>query len=213
MARPPQFDDDFRQNFLDLLLWRRDVRRFRDDKVDENLINELLRQACLAPSVGNSQPWRFVKVFSQARRDAIKQNFLSCNQAALQDHSGSDAALYVRLKLNGLDQAPVHIAVFSENAPKEGKGLGRKTMPEALQYSTVAAINTLWLAARAHGLGLGWLSILEPDAVSDILEAPSSWRFVAYLCLGYPVEEHLDQELARHGWQEKLNFERFVFQK
>jgi len=74
-------------------------------------------------------------------------------------------------------------------------------MPETLHYSTVAAIQVLWLAARAHGLGVGWVSILDPVEVVKALEVPSTWSLVAYLCVGYPEEEHLDPELERHGWQ------------
>ena len=86
----------------------------------------------------------------------------------------------------------------------QGHGLGRQTMPETIRYSVVAAIQTLWLASRAEGLGLGWVSILDPEALRSILELPDSWSFVAYLCLGWPQEEHDDPELERHGWQGRI---------
>ena len=78
-------------------------------------------------------------------------------------------------------------------------------MPETLSYSVVAAVNTLWLAARAHGVGMGWLSIVRPERIKAILEVPPSWTLIAYLCMGYPEEEHLDPELDRHGWQKRID--------
>ena len=164
-------------------------------------MDRLLDLAALAPSVANSQPWRFVRVGTPGRRAEIKANFAACNARALAGYAGEQAALYARLKLEGLEEAPVHLAVFADEATAAGAGLGQQTMPETLRYSAVLAVHTLWLAARARGLGVGWLSILDPAAVARTLEVPEAWRLVAYLCLGWPVEEHLDPELERHGWQ------------
>lgn len=197
----PSFDAAFRQSLTDLLAWRRDVRRFRGDPVEPELIERLLDLACLAPSVGNSQPWRFVSVESPDCRASIRANFETCNARALAGYAGERAALYAGLKLSGLNEAPVQLAVFADEATEAGAGLGRQTMPETLRYSAVLAVHTLWLAARAHGLGVGWVSILDPAAVARSVSAPGDWSLVAYLCLGYPVEEHADPELERHGWQ------------
>jgi 5,6-dimethylbenzimidazole synthase len=200
---PPSFDASFRRALVDLFAWRRDVRRFRGDPVDPALFEELLDLACLAPSVGNSQPWRFVTVEEPGRRARIRANFEDCNAQALGGYSGSKAELYARLKLEGFDQAPLHLAVFADAATPAGAALGRQTMPETLRYSVVLAVHTLWLAARAHGLGVGWVSILDPAVVAEVLETPPGWTLVAYLCIGYPVEEHLDPELERQGWQSR----------
>lgn len=201
---PPAFDGAFQGRLHDLFRWRRDVRRFKTDPVPATLIEELVATAALAPSVGNSQPWRFVSVESAARRDAVIANFTACNAAALNSYEGERAALYASLKLAGLREAPVHLAVFCDHATEAGAGLGRKTMPEALDYSVVAAIHTLWLAARAQGLGVGWVSIIDPRAVAETLEAAPDWKLVAYLCVGFPQEEHLDPELERRHWQAHL---------
>ncbi len=203
----PQFDATFRARLVDLFRWRRDVRRFRPDPVDPELVRELLALADLAPSVGNAQPWRFVLVEDHDRRRRVREHFLEVNARALARYQGERAALYARLKLEGLDRAPVQIAVFCDEATRQGHGLGRPTMPETLGWSVVLAIGQLWLAARAHGLGLGWVSILEPEAVGRILEVPATWRFVAWLCLGHPQEEHLDPELERAGWQARTPLE------
>ncbi|RCK05398.1 cob(II)yrinic acid a,c-diamide reductase [Thalassospira xianhensis MCCC 1A02616] len=202
---PPVFDRAFQKQFIDLLLWRRDVRRFRTDPIPRDDIDGLIREACLAPSVGNCQPWRFVKVNDPDRRKAIRDSFERANQQALNDYHGERARLYASLKLQGMDQAPVQLAVFADEETEAGMGLGRKTMPEMLDYSAVAAVQLLWLAARVKGIGVGWVSILEPETVLKTLEVPSHWRLIAYLCIGYPEEDHVVPELVREGWQDRIN--------
>ncbi len=204
-AIAPVFDRAFQRQFIDLLLWRRDVRRFRSDPIPPEDLDELIRDACLAPSVGNCQPWRFVKVNSPDRRRAIHDSFERANRDALGDYCGERAKLYASLKLQGLDQAPVQLAVFADEDTEAGMGLGRKTMPEMLDYSAVAAVQMLWLAARVKGIGVGWVSILEPDVVREALEVPVQWRLIAYLCIGYPEEDDVIPELVRAGWQERLD--------
>ena len=200
---PPRFDAAFRRQLEELFRWRRDVRRFRTDALEEGLVDRLIALALLAPSVGNSQPWRFVKVDDNERRLLVRHNFEACNSKALSAYYGEQAALYARLKLSGLERAPSQLAVFVDPATHLGHGLGRRTMPETLTWSVVGAVHALWLAARAHGVGLGWVSILEPGRVREILVVPETWALVAYLCLGYPEEEHLDPELERAGWQRR----------
>lgn len=209
----PDFDSSFRAGFEALLRWRRDVRRFRSEPVAPEETEALLSLADLAPSVGNSQPWRFVLVEKPDKRNAIQANFERANDEALGGYSGEHAALYASLKLAGLKQAPVHIAVFCEPDPYQGGGLGRQTMPETLCYSAVGAIHTLWLAARARGLGLGWVSILDPAPLNATLNVPADWHFLAYLCLGYPEEQHEDPELERAGWQARTALQDRVFRR
>lgn len=206
-----QFDAAFREAFRDLILWRRDVRRFRRDPIDPVLIHSLLELASHAPSVGHCQPWRFVLVESAERREAVRSNFVRANAKALETYDDEQRARYAKLKLEGLEDAPVHLAVFADEATEAGSGLGRQTMPQTLRYSVVAAVQTLWLAARAEGLGLGWISILEPETLCRVLDVPESWTLIAYLCIGRPVEEHLDPELERHHWQERLDAQRLIF--
>jgi len=200
---PPQFDPAFRAQFAELVRWRRDVRRFRSASVPPELVAQLLELASHAPSVGLSQPWRFVLVETPERRGAIRDNFARANKAALDGYQGERQARYARLKLEGLSQAPVHLAVCADEATAQGAGLGRQTMPETIRYSVVAAIQTLWLAARAEGLGVGWVSILDPAEIKRTLDLPADWSFIAYLCLGWPEEEHADPELERHGWEQR----------
>lgn len=199
----PIFDAAFRDRLVELFRWRRDVRHFRPDPVSPALIDRLLETACLAPSVGLSQPWRFVLVDEAERRAAIRTNFRSANAAALAAQADAQAAHYARLKLAGLDEAPCHLAVFAEPDPAQGHGLGRRTMPETTAYSAVMAIYTIWLAARAEGLGLGWVSILDPADIAAVLDVPLRWTFIGYFCLGYPAEEQEIPELERAGWEQR----------
>jgi len=202
-ASAPDFDAAFRGKLDDLFRWRRDVRRFRSDPIDADLLREVLSSAALAPSVGFSQPWRLVLVEDQERRAAIRENFRQCNREALADYAGDRAGLYASLKLAGLDEAPVHLAVFADRGTASGHGLGRKTMPEMLHYSAALAVHTLWLSARARGIGVGWVSILDPVEVSRTLDVPECWDLVAYLCVGYPQDCGADPELLRIGWEER----------
>ena len=140
----------------------------------------------------------------------MRENFEASNQAALAEHEGERAALYARLKLAGLDEAPCHVAVFADPSTAQGHGLGRRTMPETIEYSTVAAIQTMWLVARAEGLGLGWVSILDPAQMAASLDVPPTWRFIAYLCIGYPAGEDDVPALARAGWESAQPSQAFI---
>ena len=184
-----------------MFAWRRDVRRFRDDPIPDEIVEQLVATTAFAPSVGYSQPSRFVRVDDGTRRGGIIAEYERCNGEASQRYGGEQHERYVGMKLAGLREAPIHLAVFVDTETARGSGLGRRTMPETLAYSTVLAIHTLWLMARAMGVGVGWVSILDPRVVSRILDVPQAWSFVAYLCLGYPKEEHLDRELVRAGWE------------
>ena len=199
----PDFAPAFRDD-LDLLFrWRRDVRHFRPHALPAGLLDRLIDTANRAPSVGLSQPWRFVTVDDAARRVAVRDEFLRCNADALAAQADDRSATYARLKLAALGEAPCQLAVFVDPDPAQGHGLGRHTMPETIGYSAVIAIHTLWLAACAAGLGLGWVSILDPDRTRAALEVPDSWRLIGYLCLGYPAIEADTPELEREGWEHR----------
>lgn len=199
----PRFDEEFLTRLHELFRWRRDVRHFRSDPVPDATIAALVRESALSPSVGYSQPWRFVRVDTPRRREAVVASFERANADALRGYAGDDATRYATLKLAGLREAPVHLAVFCDEGTATGKGLGRATMPEMLAYSAANAVYTFWLAARAHGVGAGWVSILEPEIVKEALDVPREWKLIAYLCVGYPVEENDSPELERTGWESR----------
>jgi len=209
----PRFDETFRARLLDLFCWRRDVRRFRTEPLPEGMLQRLIEIACMGPSVGLSQPWRFVVVGDAGRRKAVIENFESCNADALGDYSGDLSGRYAALKLAGLRESPCHLAVFADRSTIVGHGLGRRTMPEMADYSVVTAMFSIWLAARAEGVGMGWVSILDPVIVGKILDVPSDWRFIGYFCLGYPLEEDEIPELERAGWEHRRPPGGFIFRR
>lgn len=189
------------QTLNEILRWRRDVRDFRADPIPEPVLDRLRAAMDLAPSVGNSRPWRVLQIKDKSLRGRVQDIFETCNREAAAGYDEPARAEYVRLKLAGLSEAPVHLAVFTETAPVEGRGLGRRTMPETLQFSTAMAIHTLWLVARAENIGLGWVSILDPDAILALFGVPESWIFTGYLCLGYAQSAEDRPLLHRNGWQ------------
>jgi 5,6-dimethylbenzimidazole synthase len=199
-----KFQSDEPIAFRELLRWRRDVRHFLPEPIDERLVEQLQADMEFAPSVGNSRPWRVVRVDSDDLRAQVRGIFETCNAAAASGYEGERRDQYLALKLAGLDIAPLQLAVFTECAPAEGHGLGRQTMPQTLQQSTAMAIHTLWLAARSLNLGLGMVSILDPSRMERLFDVPETWVFSAYLCLGWPSFEDDTPLLDRAGWQENF---------
>ncbi len=190
-----------RDALQDILLWRRDVRHFLPDPIPQEVLDRLRKAMDFAPSVGNARPWRVLHVKSAERRAAVVANFEAANEKAADLYQNEKRAAYNALKLAGLREAPVHLAIFTETEPEAGHGLGRQTMPEMLAYSTVAAIHTLWLVARAENLGVGWVSILDPEAVARCLNAPKNWHLTGYLCLGKAASDDDTPLLHRNAWQ------------
>src|SRR5947208_1239684 len=135
MSELTPFDDAFRSRLRDLFAWRRDVRRFRPEPLPAGTLERLIETACLSPSVGLSQPWRFVIVDDAGRRRAVIEDFRACNAEALSSYTGARAELYAGLKLAGLEEAPSHLALFADRGTTAGAGLGRRTMPEMADYS------------------------------------------------------------------------------
>jgi 5,6-dimethylbenzimidazole synthase len=207
------FDDVFRTRLRDLLAWRRDVRRFRSDPLPAGTLERLFEVASLAPSVGLSQPWRFIVVEDPVRRAAVRDVFAACNAEAGASYAGERAVRYAALKLEGLREAPCQFAVFSDHGTAVGHGLGRRTMPETADYSAVAAVAMMWLAARAEDIGMGWISILDPARMNEILDVPKSWRFIGYFCLGYPQDESDRPELDRAGWERRRDAQACVLRR
>ena len=196
-----QFAADEIETLCRILRWRRDVRHFQTDPVPEPVLERLRATMDWAPSVGNARPWRVIRVEDAGLRAAVRAEFERCNAEAAEGYSDARQEEYLRLKLAGLEAAPVQLAVFTVCDPVEGHGLGRRTLPETLRQSTAMAVHTLWLAARAENLGLGMVSILKPQEVERKFGVPEGWEFSAYLCIGLP--EFVDDTplLDRVGWQ------------
>ncbi len=199
----PEFSPEFRDQLTQLMQWRRDVRRFCTDPVDEALLTECLDAILLAPSVGLSEPWRVVRVQSDAARTAALENFKAANARALEGYAGDRATIYAGLKLSGMSDAPVQLAIYCDETTDKGQQLGATTMPEMRRYSVVAAITQFWLTARTHGLGVGWVSILDPKQLNRDLKTPENWALVAYLCVGWPETTSNTPELINAGWENR----------
>lgn len=199
----PVFDENFGQQLMELFRYRRDVRHFREMPVPDELIQRAIEMAFLAPSVGLSEPWRYVWVESSENRQKVAQEFERANLEASQVYDMDVQNQYLQLKLAGLKIAPVHIAVFECTAPEQGKGLGRQTMPETTHFSVLASIQNLWLACTSMGLGMGWVSILDPTAIQKILDLDPSWKLVAYLCIGWPEYSSDKPQLEIAGWEKR----------
>lgn len=195
------FTDAFRAGLHDLMRWRRDVRQFRTDPVDEALLRQCLDTFSLAPSVGLSEPWRLLRVTSSEARAKAMANFEDSNVQALAGYGGDQAKLYASLKLSGMKEAPEHLAVYCDDTTEKGAGLGVASMPEMRRYSVVGAITLMWLTARSLGLGVGWVSVLDPTRLNADLDAPEGWSLVAYLCIGWPQQNTLTPELETKGWE------------
>ncbi len=197
-----QMTDAHRAQLQDILTWRRDIRHFRTDPLPDGLLDKLRHAMDSAPSVGNARPWRVFRVIDPDLRTKVRDDFAKQNAAAAQAYGDTDRAAYEKLKLSGLDAAPEHLAVFTETAPVEGRGLGRQTMPQTLEQSTAMAIYSLWLMARACNIGVGMVSIIDPDGIEKLFDVPDTWRFTAYLCIGHPEFNDDTPLLHRAGWQE-----------
>ncbi len=198
-----RYTASFRAELLDLMLWRRDVRRFRTDPVEAAVLDRCLAAFCLAPSVGLSEPWRILRVESPQARAACTANFEAANTSALAGYVGEKAQTYAGLKLSGMREAPIHLAVFCDEGTAKGANLGAATMPQTRAYSVVGAITLFWLAARAEGLGLGWVSILDPTQLARDLSVPEGWTFTGYLCIGWPEANSTTPELENLGWERR----------
>jgi 5,6-dimethylbenzimidazole synthase len=197
------FTGAFSQELLRLFRLRRDVRRFRRDPLPEDLVTDLLEAAHTAPSVGLSQPWRFVRVRSEPARATVVAAFEKANAAACAAYDDERGRLYRSLKLAGLREAPEHLLVCFQPDTTQGHGLGRATLPGTLRDSVVCAIQNLWLAARARGVAIGWVSILDPEELRAPLALPDAWQWVAYLCMGWPERDQDHPELEAAGWERR----------
>ena len=190
---------------------RRDVRRgFLPEPLPEDVLARLLEAAYRAPSVGFMQPTRFIVVRDADVRKAVHGAFVHANAKACAGYDDQRGELYSSLKLEGLLEAPQHLCLLCESGSARGHELGRRTMPETALYSTVCAVQNLWLAARAEGIGVGWVSIFEPAALRAILGVPEHVSPVAYLCVGYVERFEAEPDLERMGWEERVELDDLV---
>jgi 5,6-dimethylbenzimidazole synthase len=195
----------------DILANRRDVRgnRFLDRPVDEAVLQQLLDAALFAPSVGFSQPWEFVLIRDKDIKQQVKDSFVTENEKAAPVFEAEKQSVYALLKLEGIIEAPLNIAVFYR--PSGKPVLGQTSMEEVGLYSVVCAIQNIWLMARALNIGVGWVSILDPEKVKRIVNAPVENKLVAYLCVGYTDGFYTQPELELLQWEKRKPEQAAVF--
>lgn len=209
----PLFSQDQADFLIEVMAARRDVRgnRFKKTKISQTSIDQILESAALAPSVGFSQPWEFVIVNDLETRQKVVESYHRVNDIAKTQFADEKGDLYKRLKLEGILESPLNIAVFYR--PSKSPVLGQTSMEEVGRYSVVCAIQNMWLMARALNIGMGWVSILEPESVKTLLNAPEDAELIGYLCFGY-VEEFLEQpELEKLKWEKRKAIKDCVIQE
>ncbi|HTB22147.1 MAG TPA: 5,6-dimethylbenzimidazole synthase [bacterium] len=189
---------------------RRDIRKFRPDPLPEDALGRILKAAHHAASVGFMQPWNFILVRDPERRAQVKESFEIQNRAAAEKYSGAKRALYKSLKLEGILESPLNICVTCDRG-RGGEVLGRSSIYDTDLFSTCCAVQNLWLAARAEGIGVGWVSIVDNERLSAILEIPAGVVPLAYLCVGYPESFPEEPMLETEGWRARMPLEELVF--
>ncbi len=202
-----------REAVFKVIRHRRDVRHFLPTPVPDAVLRRILEMAHLAPSVGFMQPWNFLVIAAVAVRHRVKAVFEEVNaqeQARIDDPARKE--LYARLTLEGILEAPLNIAVTCDLSRDAPFVLGRAPTPQTDLFSTCLAVQNLWLAARALGVGVGWVSILDREAVEQLLGLPPGVQLVAYLCVGYPVEFRPRPLLEEVGWKHRQPLGDLVFQ-
>ncbi|QOP40288.1 5,6-dimethylbenzimidazole synthase [Sulfurimonas marina] len=196
-----RFCENDTQKLLEIMKARRDVRgnRFIDKKVEDEKLSLILEAALLAPSVGYSQPWKFIVIEDEQTKDTILENFDGENEKAKTLFASRE--LYQKLKLEGIKEAPINIAVLYE--PNGEDVLGMTSMEQMGEYSVVCAVQNMWLLARSLNIGIGWVSILDENKVLQTLEAPKHAKLIAYLCVGYVDKFYEESELKTLGWEQE----------
>jgi len=207
-----KFTDRERAAVYRAIFERRDVRKnFLPRPIPDEVLARLLTAAHHAGSVGFMQPWNFVVIREAATKRAVKDLFLRANGEAAAHYQRERATLYRQLKLEGIEEAPVSLCVTCSRQRGGRHVLGRATVPDTDLYSTCCAIQNLWLAARAEGIGVGWVSILDHGALKRVLGIPRPIKVVAYLCLGYVSEFATSPDLERNGWRARLPLKQLVY--
>ncbi|MFI0471926.1 5,6-dimethylbenzimidazole synthase [Halomonas sp. HMF6819] len=200
-----RFSEAERRGVYRAMFERRDVRsQFLPDRVPEEVLKRLLEAAHHAPSVGFMQPWDFIVIESREVRASILELFNEANDEAATRFSGERQALYRGLKLQGILESPINLCITCDRTRGGPHVLGRDSVIETDLFSTCLAVQNLWLAARAEGIGVGWVSIIDPQKLANTLGLPEHVYPLAYLCLGY-VSEFLEKpELEAKGWRSRL---------
>ena len=199
-----QFSTEEKRGIYRAIYERRDVRsHFLPQPVPDDVLQRILDAAHHAPSVGFMQPWDFIVIRDQTVRNEVRENFERANAQAASIYEGEKRSLYENLKLAAIVESPLNLCVTCDHQRSKGAGLGRQSNPSTDVYSTVCAVQNLWLAARAESLGVGWVSILDTESLKTTLQIPPEVTPIAYLCVGYVSEFGSQPELEKRGWEHR----------
>jgi len=191
---------------------RRDVRSWFSDKhIDNNTLGRILKAGNYAPSVGLSQPWNYLLIRDIETRKKIKAIAEEKRMDFYNSLPDEKKIKFRNIKIEGILESDINMAVTCDASRKGPNILGRATMPEMSEYSVVLSIENMWLAARAEGIGMGWISFIDPDRVKKILGIPESIKLVGYLAVGYLSEDHDIPELEEKKWEKRLDVSNFVY--
>jgi 5,6-dimethylbenzimidazole synthase len=205
------FPPDWRRGVYEVIERRRDVRSFRPDAIPPDTLARILSAAHHAGSVGFSQPWNFIVIDDLELRRRIHSHVDAERLRAAESFAAERRKQYLSFKLEGILDAPLNLCVTCHRTRSGPAIIGRNTIYDTDVYSTCTAIQNLWLAARAEGVGVGWVSILKPEWIRQILAIPDHVVVVAYLCVGYPVEFRQRPLLEEAGWLPRLPLSELVF--
>ncbi|MBT5027671.1 MAG: 5,6-dimethylbenzimidazole synthase [Nitrospinaceae bacterium] len=210
-ASEHEFTKIKKQGLYEAIYKRRDMRHFIKKPVDPEKLGRVLDAAHHAGSVGYMQPWNFLVITDPEVKNKIALNFKNANEEAAQNFSGDRKQLYNSLKLEGILDAPVNICVTCDRTRFGPNVLGRNTVFETDLFSTCCAVQNLWLAARAEGLAVGWVSILSHDKLKEDLDIPDHIQPVAYLCVGHTESFYNKPMLETAGWAQRLPVEKLIY--
>ena len=188
---------------------RRDMRHFLPEAVPEALLHRLLEAAHCAPSVGYMQPWRFIRIRDQALRHTIYQ-MVEEERIATAKALGERDDAFMRLKVEGIREC-AEVLVVSLMNQRQSHIFGRRTLPEMDIASVACAIQNLWLAARAEGLGVGWVSLFEPERLGQLLQIPEDGKAIAILCVGYVDNFYPKPMLETEGWAVRESLAHIIY--
>ena len=206
-----EFSPQKKQGLYEAVYKRRDIRHFNSKKVDPTALGRVLDAAHHAGSVGYMQPWNFMVIDDPQIKNKVAQNFKKANEQASLKFSNERQDLYNSLKLEGIEDAAINICVTSDRNRFGPNVLGRDTAIDTDLFSTCCAVQNLWLAARAEGLAVGWVSILSYDQLKEDLDIPDHVQPVAYLCVGHTEAFYPKPMLETKGWGKRLSVEKLIY--
>lgn len=205
-----RFNNTDREAVYRAIAERRDMRHFNPDPIDQNILQRLFYAAWQAPSVGLMQPWRMIRITDKSVRHAIHK-IVESERLQTAKALGEHETEFLQLKVEGIKEC-AEVIVMSLMDKREPHIFGRRTLPEMDLASVACAIQNMWLAARAEGLGMGWVSLFEPKQLAGLLAIPDGACPVAILCLGHVDHFYQQPMLEQENWRQRQPLEQLIFE-